>query len=66
MEEWVSTSQEQTAESKHRTLCMQDEWHGFFRNLQEDKGEGGGEPLEKLMKHQIQYMTHLDPALNKL
>lgn len=45
---------------------MQDEWHGFFRNLQEDKGEGGGEPLEKLMKHQIQYMTHLDPALNKL
>ena len=21
---------------------MQDEWHGFFRNLQEDKGEGGG------------------------
>lgn len=42
MEEWVNTSQEQTAESKHRTLCMQDEWHGFFRNLQEDKGEGGG------------------------
>ena len=26
---------------------MQDKWHGFFRNLQEDKGEGGGETSRK-------------------
>lgn len=41
MEECVNTSWEQTAESKRGTLCRQDEWHGFFRNLQEDKGQGG-------------------------